>query len=808
MSAVKSKNQRKKKSQSSKKSSNKLNNNHNNSISKNNNRKQINKQNSGANKSKSEKTNKDVNLKQETQDIKKNDLLKTEKEVKVSAENHSRSEQPLNDKNNKFKKREAKTKKKNDLLNLRGVHKFWTTHILEIIFIFAVELLTKAFLGTLSWDFSLLRIFLSSCILSLVITTITTNMPVKLRRTLLVIFNFLIAFYAWLQLGFMNFLGAFMSLGNAEQGTKITSYIVEFLCSYNPILHLVYLPFIGTIIYLIFERRLTKDGFAKKIPFKSLLHDGALLIYLCLLIFGFMVTVEVKFMQNKFQTVSNARLLRYPSSPALAIKNFGTTVYVMLDIKSTIFGGEDSVDYDNSAVGNNEEVPEDLSRDIDDTAWKELISKETDKSLNSLNNYFINRPITPKNDYTGKFEGKNLIMIMMESISEAVFHEEYKEYFPTLYKLYTEGITGVNNYSPKNNCATGESEMTSQLGLYSMGTTCTVNTYKNNEYKEALLYTLRRQGYYTSAYHDYSEQYYSRSTFEYKFGAYRYYGVDDLNVPWEWEYKEWPSDYTFVQNALPKITSKDKFAAYMITVSAHTPYIYSSKMGDKHLSLFKDSGFPTTVKRYLSKVKELDLALEYLINNLSEQGKLDDTVIVLFGDHYPYGLSEKDYKKLCPYDVSTNQEVDRTPFIIYNSATEPEKILKYTTPVDYAPTILNLLGADYDPRHYMGHDIFSEYKDYAVFPDNSWQSSEGFYSTSKGEFIPSSESVNMSDEDIIKINNEINNMRSMSTQVYKKNYFKYLFNYFDEYERAHQVLVGPEESGESSNSEEKTNAEG
>lgn len=742
---------------------------------------------------KKETTKKDTNTKVE----KKTDAIEKKEQPKNSKK--------VTDKNNKFLKRETKAKRRNDFLNLRGIHKFWTTHILEIVYIFVIELIVKALLGNLAFDYSLLRIFLSSVVISLIISTITTNMPVALRRTILIIFNFLIVLYAWLQLGFMNFLGAFMSLGNAEQGTKITSYIVEFLCSYKPILHLVYLPFIGTLLYLFFERRITKDGFLKKIPFKSFLTDLSLVVYLALLVFSFLVTVEVKFMQNKFQTVSNSKLLRYPSSPALAIKNFGTTVYFILDIKGTFLGGETEIDYSGDNLKENEQVPEDLSRKIDDTAWKELISKETDKSLNALNNYFINRPITPTNDYTGKFEGKNLIMIMMESVSEAVFHEEYKEYFPTLYKLYSEGITGVNNYSPKNNCATGESEMTSQLSLYSMGTTCTVNTYKNNEYRESLLYSLRNNGYYTTAYHDYTDQYYSRSTFEYKYGAYRYYGVDDLSIPWEWEYKEWPSDYTFFQKAMPKIIGKDKFAAYMITVTAHTPYIYSSKMGDKHLSMFKDSGFPTTTKRYLSKVKELDLALEYMLQTLDAEGKLDDTVIVLFGDHYPYGLSEKDYKKLCPYDIEANQEVDRTPFIIYNRGASPERITKYTTPIDYAPTLLNLLGIDYDPRLYLGHDMFSEYEDYAVFPDNSWQNKDGFYSTSKGEFIPANEFVTISDEEIIKINNEINSMKSMSTQVYKKNYFKYLFSKFDEYERAHQSAIKNDESNESNESNEPEN---
>lgn len=662
---------------------------------------------------------------------------------------------------------------------MRGIPKFWTTHIVEILYIFIIELMVKLLLGNLTFDWTLLRIFLSSWIISLIMSLLTTNMPSKIRRGLLVFFNFLVFFYAWLQLGFLNFLGAFISLGNAEQGTKVTDYVLEFLCSFRPAIHTLIIPFILTCIYLIFERYVTRDGYEKKIDFKSMIQNLGLIVYLALICFTYYVTLELDFMQNKFQTVTNKSLFNYPSNPALTIKNFGTTVYLILDIKGTITGP-----ISETYTPEEPEKPViDNSRKIDDEAWDSLSKVEEDPSMITLNSYFKNRTIYPTNEYTGKFEDKNLIMIMMESIGEAVFHEDYKEYFPTLYKLYSEGMTGINNYSPRNNCATGESELTSQTSLYSIETTCTVNTYKKNEYREALLYMLRNNMYYTSTYHNYNELYYSRSVYEYKLGSSSYYGITDLGMSYDLAYKEWPSDLEMMEKAVPKFIDQDKFATYMITVSAHTPYIFSSKMGNKHLSLFKDLDAPTTVKRYLSKVKELDLALEFLLKSLEEKGKLDDTVIVLFGDHYPYGLNDKEYASLAHYDTKSNGEVDRTPFIIYNSATPKEEIEKYTSPMDYTPTLLNLFGIDYDPRHYMGHDIFSEYDDYVVFPDNSWQSAAGYYSTSKGEFFPSGDSSNITDEEIIKINKEINDMRSMSGLAIKKNYFDYLFKYFGEYEK-------------------------
>lgn len=730
--------------------------------------------------------------KKQSEEIKKS-LLDNEEhteQLTLFEEGESFDNTPINKKKNKekvtkpklskFEKRRIKRKRQEDLLNLRGIPKYYVMFIVETMFIFITELLVKLLLGNFVFDWTLLRIFLSSSIIGFFVTLMTTNMPLVVRRGVSLIINSLIVFYAWLQLGFMNFLGAFMSVGNAEQGTKITDYIFEFLSAYSPTLHLIYIPFVLFVLYIIFERYITKDGFSSKLNFKNVLTNIAMVIFACLMVLLYYVSLEVGFMQNKYQVITNRELFKYPSNPSYAIKNFGTTVYVFLDIKSAILGGE----HLDIPTEENPEEPDktDNSRNIDDTAWESLIKIEEDPGYSTLNSYFINKPIAEKNDYTGIFEGKNLIMIMLESIGYGVFSEEYKEYFPTLYKLYSEGMSATNHYSPRNNCGTGESEMMSQISIYPVGTTCTVNTYKDNVYRQALMQMFKGEDYYTSAYHDYTDLYYSRSIYEINMGNSIYFGVDKLGVSYDHAYKEWPSDLEFFEKAVPKFIDQEKFASYMITVTAHTPYIFSSKMGDKHLDLFKDLNLPIQAKRYLSKVKEDDLALEYLLKTLEEKGILEDTVLVLFGDHYPYGLTDKIYQSIANYDLSVGNEVDRTPFIIYNSETEPEVIEKYMTPMDYVPTILNMFGIEHDPRHYFGHDIWSEYRDYVVYSDNSWQNASGFYDSQKGEFIPTEGEEILTDKEIISINQEINDMKNMSALTIKKDYFNYLYKYFDEYE--------------------------
>ena len=163
----------------------------------------------------------------------------------------------------------------------------------------------------------------------------------------------------------------------------------------------------------------------------------------------------------------------------------------------------------------------DNSRIIDDRAWKETIQNEKNSTFNNLNKYFINRDITDKNDYTGLFEGKNLIVIMMESVNDIIINEEY---YPNFYKLYSEGWHFSNNYSPRNSCATGNNEMSGMISLYSINDSCTANKYKANTYYEAIFNLFNNSGYETTSMHNYTESYYRRSTIHPNMGSKKYYG--------------------------------------------------------------------------------------------------------------------------------------------------------------------------------------------------------------------------------------------------------------------------------------------
>ena len=485
-------------------------------------------------------------------------------------------------------------------------------------------------------------------------------------------------------------------------------------------------------------------------------------------------------MHNEFQLKSNKELILNPDMPNIAVSQFGFTAYSLIDVKSTLLPHNDVIENSFSeGYEIQEQVKSDFTRYIDDTVWKQIIADEKNKNYLTLNNYFISQEITDKNDYTGIFKDKNLIVIMMESTNNIVLNEEY---FPNLYKLYNEGWAWENAYSPRNSCSTGNNEMSGMTSLYTINSSCTANIYKNNKYPQSLFGLFNNAGYTTSSYHNYTEQYYARATIHPNMGSGHYYGVGELGIPYSNVYKEWPSDVELMNKMLELTKDEEQFMAWVTTVSAHQPYNQDSELSQKYFDLFSNTNYNSSLKRYMAKLKVFDDSIGALIDGLEKQGKLDDTVIVLYADHYPYGLSNSTINSYFDYNVNERLEIDRTPFIIYNSKITPAKYDEYTSYMNIVPTVANLFGLDYDPRLYVGSDILSStYNNRVVFADGSWQDSKAFYSATKGTVTYFNDGNTYTADEIKSITNEVKNKISMSNLAIKTNYFNYLYNKFDEY---------------------------
>lgn len=669
-------------------------------------------------------------------------------------------------------------------------NKLIKNYLIILIFTNLLEISFRLISQSKVFDVSLLRIFIGLNFVSLLISFILSWTNIKSIKIFNIIIAFIFSIYAFLQLGFNNFIGVYMSFNTTSQLGAVTDYVKEFLASFLFRFYLIFIPFILLIIYYIFIDKLTEIKLNKKFVLKSHIkyEPGIRIISSLIILFllGFMYneTLTIPFMQNELQTVSNEDLFAYPSVPSLVINEFGVIGFGFLDVKSLY------VEPTNNYVFNGEEnnnISINTDRMFDDTLWNELISNESSNKLNNINNYLINNTISDYNDYTGLFEGKNLIVIMMESVNEIIIN---KDLYPNFYKLYSEGISFTNNYSPRNSCATGNNEFSAMTGIYSIQNNCTANVYRKNTYPYSIFNLFNNAGYKTMSMHDYTEAYYYRSIIHQNMGSGKYYGVQDLGIPYYNEYKNWASDEDFMEVAMDITLSdtSEPFMLWLTTVSSHQPYVQSSIEGDKYLSITEDTDYPMDLRRYMSKLKTLDNALGILLEKLENAGILDDTVIALFGDHYPYGLKDSTINYVLDYDLD-DYEREKTPFVIYNSEISPQSIDKYTSYINLTPTIANLFNLNYDPRLYMGYDVLSDdYWNIVTFADGSWKNNLVYYNagTSNVKYYVED---GMSIDEIKNINQIITNKMQMSSNIIKNNYFEYLDESLKELEEEHNVYA-------------------
>lgn len=643
--------------------------------------------------------------------------------------------------------------------------------ILYLITFLAIEIIFALLSGFNIIDWSLLRIFLSVSIFSIVIAFIEIHLPKKIQNYFKIMITLVYTLFAIIQFGFKNYLGVYASINASSQVGAVTSYIKEFITAFDILSFTLLIPFIFSI-YFINKYKLDEIIiFNKTIILKRI---SVLSLVMTIFTSCYLVTLNNPFFKSENLTTSLNHLFNDASQPSLSVRNFGLNGFFISDLKYYLFGKDDVINiYDSEYL---EEVV-DVNRNIDDTLWMELLFQEENENYKIIHEYLLSRQMTSYNDYTGIFEGKNVIFVMMESVNDII---TYQEYFPNFAKMMNNGIYYENNYSPRNSCPTGNNEFSGITSLYSIYNSCTANDYKTNIYPQSIFNSFSNLGYNVISMHNYNEHYYYRSIIHPNLGAQQYYGVADLNISYDQNnYKNWSSDKEFATAAMEIMETEygleNNFALWLTTVSAHQPYTVDSNESIIYQQYFTDLGYTGVLNRYLSKLKLTDDLFGILLETLEEKSILEDTVIVTYGDHYPYGLGDSIIEDFTGRQLIDYEE-DKVPLLIYNSNLDAKTVSDYTTFINIAPTVLNLFNIDYDPRLYFGKDLNSEeFTSRAVFSDGSWKNEYAYFDASKSEIKYYSD-FTYTPEQLEAINTLITNDMTISTNIIKLDYFNNLYS--------------------------------
>ena len=281
----------------------------------------------------------------------------------------------------------------------------------------------------------------------------------------------------------------------------------------------------------------------------------------------------------------------------------------------------------------------------------------------------------------------------------------------------------------------------------------------------------KREGYSpVNAYHDHTYTYYSRDESHPNLGFDKYVGCGN-GLEKLMNCKVWPeSDIEMIDATINDYIDSDKFMTYYMTVSGHLNYTFTgNSMSYKNRELVKDLSYSEHIKAYLAANIELDRALEKLLIYLEDSKKLDDTVIVISPDHYPYGLKTSELNEISDTDRSDKFEMFHTSLIIYNSEMkENVKVSKYVSSIDVLPTVYNLFGIEYDSRLMMGRDALSDSEGLVMLSDRSFINENGSYNSITGEY--KSFKSDVSNEYVDNMNYEVYQMFTMSSLLlYEKN---------------------------------------
>lgn len=412
--------------------------------------------------------------------------------------------------------------------------------------------------------------------------------------------------------------------------------------------------------------------------------------------------------------------------------------------------------------------------------FAELSEKEDYPIYKNLYSYIASLPPAMENEYTGLFEGKNLIFITAEAFHDSVIDPELT---PTLYRLATQGIEFTNYYEPLWTGCTSGGELVNLSGL---AMNCEMVTYTNQKPFNTIGRQLMNLGYFSRAYHNNAFGFYDRDVTHENLGYAKYIGMG--NGMEKGVEDVWPqSDMQMFDFTLPDLIANQPFSAYYMTVSAHCRYSQlGNQQSKKNWALVENLDYSEPLKAYYACNLELEKGLTSMVQQLEDAGIADDTVIVLTADHYPYGLGDAwGHDHDCIAELLGKKEYDnfdrdKNALIIWSGCLEGKEI-KIDAPVcsiDILPTISNLFGVEYDSRLSVGRDVLGTEEAISLWPDYSWMTEYGKFDSTTGKFTPFTEDP-LPDGYIERISTIVKNKINFSRSVQNCDFFTVLQKIID-----------------------------
>ena len=566
----------------------------------------------------------------------------------------------------------------------------------------------------------------------MLISIITMLFSGRVNHIISKVFVLIIAFFYALECVVKNSFRVYMDVPAMANGTKgvVTTYFSDMLKAVLGNIWFLVVLLVPVLFYFILGKKLIYPARGKL---------GAVIVSaaLCAAFFvsGHLLALNGSVSHlytDQFNFSSSVDAFGLITGFRLDITNQGSTGFVTEEIASA--------PEDEEETGAEEEKPVEYNvLDIDFAA----LSEKDDGKYADIDSYVSSLSPSVKNDYTGLFEGKNLILICAESFSDCVINEELT---PTLYRLMHNGFYFSDYYQPTWGGSTITGEFSFLTGLVQTGHDDTNVVTKGVNLSPTMGNQLKGLGYFSLCFHDGSYDFYQRNETQTNFGYDEFiaFGSGLENYALDM------TDTEMFRTTVDMFVEHQPFSVYYLTVSGHCTYEETSDFVYKYYeqvnSVVGDK-YSEKVKYYLCYQMDFEAGLTDLINQLDEAGVLDDTVICITGDHYPYGLAvdafgnTEDYvADLYGYSYEYQWEQDHNALLIWSGCLENDEkdmACEIDTPVysiDILPTLSNLFGLEYDSRLLPGRDVFSDTAALVVWNTYSWMTEYATYDAATGMY--------------------------------------------------------------------------
>ncbi|OHX51220.1 hypothetical protein BB776_03430 [Planococcus salinarum] len=352
--------------------------------------------------------------------------------------------------------------------------------------------------------------------------------------------------------------------------------------------------------------------------------------------------------------------------------------------------------------------------------------------LVEVNNYVRTHHVDPSPDMTGIAEGKNLIIVTLESMQTFTINAEMngETVTPFLNGLTEDEDTIYfpNFYHQTGLGKTSDSEFLLENSLYPLGGSAVFFTHAGNTYN-SMAEKLGNQGYSTNVQHANTKSFWNRDMMYDSMNIDEFLDIQSYEIG-EGQAVNWGmKDIPFFEQSVAHMKEMPQpFYSRLITLTNHYPFTLDEE--DKMIDEFdSNSG---TLNRFFQTTRYLDEAVKELFDELKAQGLYENSVIMLYGDHY--GISENHNaamaqylgKEITPYESA---QLQRVPFFIHIPGSgEGHVNEKIGAQIDMRPTLLNLLGVDTESDVQFGNDLFApEKEEFVVFRDGRFVTKEYVY---------------------------------------------------------------------------------